>query len=1585
MEEVILSIIASHLGAPRASITPDSKFIQLGGNSIIALSTAAACRQQGITLTVGDILSSETVSGILRAAKSTSSTYSAKSVQSPALIETALSASSFEIIPRNSSEDKPKDNGHIQCTSIPYQRSSELIAQTEMQILLVSGGKKTPGTNVISYYQQVAPVDIPWLKQAWQAVIEAEPIFHVAFNEDQLVEKRFLVLNWSETFVYDGYAYQKFIDETESPPMSTPSTEFAVVTLNGPHGPQKSTLIWHVHHALVDGISGGILLARLNAVLTGGTFQLGRPFTDVARELAWYQDHNAHRARSFWKTYFKQSSAEEAILLPSPDVEGSPMGGATGLVTGKIPLQKVHAFCHSQKISPSIVYYAAWALVLSQYTACDEVMFGVVLANRDLPIDGILETVGPLMNMLPLCLQINRGQCASVFVQSVSHNLSTLSEYQWSKAEHGFSRNVSSAMAMQFDYEPQKPPSPGEPSSYTKIQSGLPVGIFVGPKDRVQFNYSKDRFHHRDIGHMCDAFLSTVEALLIPNQDLASCVTQITCSSVLQTLSEFGNWQSEETKSPGSETLVSLFTEQCRRAPQSVGVAKGTTAMTYRQVDECSTKIAQVLSRHISPGDVVCVQADRSLNWILATLGVVKAQGVYCPMDPNSPPALHDSFSSIANALVFLTTSEAFKSSKPFHCQICYSVDEILAMRVLEIGWHNSVRPEDNAYLCFTSGSTGLPKGVLCTHMGVVAFQKDYEGRMMIKPGRKVAQVMSPAFDGSIHEIFATLSYGGTLVLNDSNDPFNNLKHADVTLLTPSLARMLDPTDYPNLRAVWLVGEPLTREIADTWASALPTYNMYGPTETSIGSAYSLVYPGDAITIGKPTRCARIYILDGHRNLILPGMVGDVYIAGIHVSRGYVGRPDETNASFFTDSVCPGPGQMMYKTGDRGYWTTSGAVALLGRADRQIKLRGFRLDLNDLEIRMVRGYPSATAVALAHVNDTLVALVQPVKVDIDDFRAKLHDVLPSYAIPGLMRSVHEFPMASSGKTDYAAIVKIFTSRSNQRTFAAVSSSLQDARSKIIDIWRTVLKLDIDHPIDGDDNFVHMGGHSLEQLALASHLSSAFSKEIRTRQIVDSPRLRDQVALFSSHAEHAADGIMDGDATHCLAPLGDSNISPIECEWWEKYNLRKGSTAFNVSFVCHLNRGVDVVNLADAWNTVLARHDIFRSLYCTNGAQLVRTMSSSCPEVRCVSEIDIQQTINYEFNLSEDVPIRVYLSLNLLVLIASHIIMDLTSLQTILLEVELLVKGSRLPPVTRRYSDTTRWNRPVTSEDLEFWDASLRDLPLHPTPKRTAFHGTSRVYKLPKEVMSNMTEYSTKHGVTFHQLCLAAISLCLRQNRPSDYPVILGAPFLNRELDDLEVVGLFLEPLPIRINAPSEATGIAHVRGTQQSSRDSLSHAIPWHALLNHFGVHPDHPNVPFIEAVVTFHDYRAVRIFDVPGVAPLMTWCQGAKFNLMMEFCAQRDGSLFLRIEYDDLNYNAIKIDTVQHSIMLVLLGLTRGLDIADILEELDTASEVPPYMGDRYFVASVALTSNLHMGYKLMEFISDEQTSFGQVSLDDN
>ncbi|CAI7629519.1 unnamed protein product [Penicillium glandicola] len=1550
MEEAILSIIARHLGVPRTSITPDSRFFQLGGNSIIALSTAAACRQQGITLTVGDIMSSETVSGILQAAKSTSTVYSTNSRQSYLPITTSASASSFEVMTRNSNKVEPRDGGQIQFSPRPYQRSSQFITQTEMQKILISGGKKTPGTNVISYYQQIAPVEIPRLKQAWQAVIETEPIFHMTFDEDRLLERTLLIISWSETIVHDKDTYRKLIDETESPPMVTPSTEFSVVTLNGPQGPEKSTLVWYVHHALVDGISGGIILARVNAVLTGGPVQLGRPFTDVAQDLAWYQDHNAHWAKSFWKTYFKPSSAEDTILLPSQESVVNSVRSATGRVTGKIPLEKVHGFCRTQNISPSIIYYAAWALVLSQYTACNDIMFGVVLANRDVPIAGILDTVGPLMNLLPLCLQIDWGKCASEFLQLISHNINTLSEYQWSKAEHGFSRNVSSAMAMQFDYELDKPQSPDGHSCYTKIQSGVPIGVFLGPRDRVQFNYSKDRFHHRDISHMCDAFLSVVEALLIPAQKLELCVTQLIDPSVRKILAKFGNWESEDTKLHGSETLVSLFTEQCRSAPHSVAVIKGSTEKSYRQVDEFSTKVAQIISQHIAPGDVVCVQGDRSINWILAAWGVVKAQGVYCPMGPDSPPALRDSFSYTANARIFLSTSEASKRFKPSYCQICYSVDEILAMQVPKIDWHNTVQPEDSAYLCFTSGTTGLPKGVLCTQKGIVAFEKDYEGRMTVEPGRKVAQVMSPAFDGSIHEIFATLSYGGTLVLNDSKDPFDNLKCADVALLTPSLARMLNPSDYPNLRAVWLVGEPVVREIADTWASALPTYNMYGPTETSIGSAYTRIYPGQPITIGKPARCVRIYILDAHRNLIFPGMIGDVYIAGIQVSRGYVGHPDETDASFFTDTVCPGPDQLMYKTGDRGYWTTGGEVALLGRADRQIKLRGFRLDLNDLEIRIIRGYPSATAVALACVNDALAALVQPVDLNIDDFRIKLRDALPSYAIPGLVRAVSGFPMTSSGKTDYAAIVNIFASCSNQRTCPVVSSPLKDTRRKIIDIWRTVLKLDTDYPIDDNDNFIDMGGHSLEQLEVASRLSSAFSKKIRTRQVVDSPRLRDQVALFLSQTDDVHNCITNGDAPRSLHSLGDNNLSPIEAEWWEKYNLRKGSTAFNVNFACHLGRGVDLAKLTDAWNTVLMRHDVFRSLYCTRGSQLIRILSSSCPKVRYVSDIDIQQTINYDFDLSKDVPVRVYLSRDLLVLVASHIILDLTSLQTVLREVELDFKGGRLPPVTRRYSDTTCWNQPIASDDLEFWDACLRGLPLYPTPTRTTFHGASRVYKLPQEVMSNMTEYSIRYGVTFHQLSLAAISICLRQNRPSDQPMVLGAPFLNRGLDDLEVVGLFLEPLPVRVNAPSGGTGTTYVRDTQQSSRDSLSHSIPWHALLDHFNVHPHHPNVPFIEAVVTFHDYRAVHYLDIPGVAPLTTWCQGAKFNLMMEFCAQKDGSLFLRIEYDDVNYEATEIDKLEHSIMLVVMGLTRELDIACIQRDLDNMSEVPPYGGDRYF-----------------------------------
>ncbi|KAH8696504.1 hypothetical protein BGW36DRAFT_274500, partial [Talaromyces proteolyticus] len=249
--------------------------------------------------------------------------------------------------------------------------------------------------------------------------------------------------------------------------------------------------------------------------------------------------------------------------------------------------------------------------------------------------------------------------------------------------------------------------------------------------------------------------------------------------------------------------------------------------------------------------------------------------------------------------------------------------------------------PLSAAYICFSSGSTGKPKAIQCTHSGVVSVLRDPVARLHVGPGHRVAQTLAPAFDGALLEVFSALCYGGMLILKDPTEPFEHLRVADSLLTTPSLAAELNPEDYPNLKYIYLCSEVLPQHTADRWsAGQANTYNIYGPTECHMVSSAQKVKPGQFVTIGTPFLSTRIYILDKQGALSPPLVAGEIHIAGVQVSQGYIGLDEETKQRFILDTIWPTDDGRMYRTGDWGYWTLDGQVAFIGRTDRQVKLVG---------------------------------------------------------------------------------------------------------------------------------------------------------------------------------------------------------------------------------------------------------------------------------------------------------------------------------------------------------------------------------------------------------------------------------------------------------------------------------------------------------------------------------------------------------------------------------------------------------------------------------------------------------------------
>lgn len=338
----------------------------------------------------------------------------------------------------------------------------------------------------------------------------------------------------------------------------------------------------------------------------------------------------------------------------------------------------------------------------------------------------------------------------------------------------------------------------------SKQITDIPLSVAIDDDGVLRLQYATCRFSRENSERIGEIFKRAIFSLLHPHATLRDTVQGLMSVPMLTQLRENGNCVSGLTTRPSiKDDLVTLFEKAVKHVPDNVAVEKGDMTITYKDLDAAATKVAASLSANVKPGDVVCVHSDRSIGWIIAMYAILKSGAVYSSMDVALPPDLKDSMFKSAGAKAFLVPEKRQHISKPKSCDTVVAVDEALQNPSdIPIQHRTSSRPADIAYLCFTSGSTGVPKGVLCTHEGLVAFQRDLEVRLFAQPGRRISQVMSAAFDGSIHEIFSAISYGGTLVLPDSSEMFDVLSKVDSTILTPSIARVLDPANYPKLKAV---------------------------------------------------------------------------------------------------------------------------------------------------------------------------------------------------------------------------------------------------------------------------------------------------------------------------------------------------------------------------------------------------------------------------------------------------------------------------------------------------------------------------------------------------------------------------------------------------------------------------------------------------------------------------------------------------------------------------------------------------------------------------------------------------------------
>lgn len=467
---------------------------------------------------------------------------------------------------------------------------------------------------------------------------------------------------------------------------------------------------------------------------------------------------------------------------------------------------------------------------------------------------------------------------------------------------------------------------------------------------------------------------------------------------------------------------------QAAAAPHSVAAEHQGATITYGELDRYAAALAARLVREgVRPGDHVGLFVRRSIPMLVGLLGILKAGAAYVPQDIGLAPAAQLAHVvRTARTRVVLTVAEHAHRVPlpPGHRLITLDEPQPYEPATPPV---RRISPDDGCYILFTSGTTGRPNGVKVTHRNVAGILLTEPGGLGIRPGDRVAQLLSVAFDMAAWEILGCLTHGATLVIR-GKDVTAAARTADVLIATPTVLSGIDPAACPRVRTVAVAGEPCPRPLADRWARRAAFFNCCGPTETTIVNTMRRHDPAAGLlTIGRPTPNNTVYVLDADRRPLPIGEVGEMWAGGDCVSAGYLGN-DRLNAERYAPDPFLGGGRRMFRTRDLGRWTVGGDLEHLGRTDDQVKVRGFRVELDSVSSVLESVEGCSRAVTLKRDARTLVSFVCPADVDPDTARRAVADALPYYCVPKSVMPLPFLPETDRGKIDKQALLRMVEER-----------------------------------------------------------------------------------------------------------------------------------------------------------------------------------------------------------------------------------------------------------------------------------------------------------------------------------------------------------------------------------------------------------------------------------------------------------------------------------------------------------------------------------------------------------------------------
>ena len=1250
-------------------------------------------------------------------------------------------------------------------------------------------------------------------------------------------------------------------------------------------GENQHRIVWTSHHAIMDGRSRVIALQELfalEALFLNNRSPSLDPAPDYGNYLEWLTRLPPFRSRAFWKAQLE--GIVEPTVIPRPVSTAARGWGMQVLDLDEETTSRLRRISQLSGVTLNTFLQAAWAIFLSRHSGSEDVLFGATRACRHLEGVDVKRMVGLLINTVPIRVKPCRTIRLGDFLRSLHQLWTALRDHEHTPLESihewcGF--NAASPLfhsIVVFEKGTLHDlVSPDDASWDCDLhqRTGVPLTLsaFDGKSLRMELHYDGERYGAEDAAH----FLALLNQLFISMIDGADRpIGELSMLSHAERERVVVEWNQTFTDFPSQTRVEELFAEQARRTPTATALMHNGRTISYEELNAQADSLCdRLIAGGLETGGRVAVAMDRSPGLMIAMLAILKAGCAYVPMETNAPGSRaqailrqvrpHLLLIEGAGKVSWIGQSSGIKL-------VDLSIDHHFEKTAPRRNFAGQVH--DAAYVMFTSGSTGVPKGVVVPHRAIVRLVKD-TNYCKISSEDVIGHLSNPAFDASTFEVWGPLLNGGAVSIIEAEIALSATElrekietdHITALWLTTALFNEFareQPGIFRGLRYLLTGGEKVSPAAFAAVAGACPhlrLLNGYGPTETTTFASTFQYDSGDShgesIPIGRPIANTTIYILDERGEPVPVGVPGEIHIGGPGVALGYFDDAELTKQRFIPDPFDPGPSGLLYRSGDMGRFLLDGDIEFLGRADQQIKLRGFRIEPAEIEkalaaLEEISGcavlgrFEQGTCVGLS----AFVTLNRPATAREDQkIAAQLTASLPSYMVPDCITILDRFPVNANGKVDRAALAGLSAP-------AATSKPLGDfppteTQSVLLAIWRELLAKD---QIGLDDNFFALGGHSIRAVRCLLQIQRRLGISLAPSTLFATPTIRglaSKIAALPSVPAPAVESETIEAADEAVRPATDT-----EQFIWEYNRQNQHPEILNISRAIRITGPLQTGALEVSIRQMLLRHAPLRTRFFSTSGNLtaeliaapnfslpVEDLASLPPEERAAHghAAYVENTCR-PFDLASDLLLRARLlkfhEEDFLLLVAvHHIVADGWSLEILRRDLfvtyESLINSvpNPLPPLRLNLgslallqksrsaaaiaAQLAEWKQRLAAP-LPSLDRLFRQPPATDAPEEPSCWAADA--KLTASQTQALQILAQKHEVTLFVLLLAIYDLLLAQ-RTGNWDVIVGTALAGRQhlgADDL--VGTFIQPIPLRVNL----TGCTHFNEVLQRVKHSAN-------------------------------------------------------------------------------------------------------------------------------------------------------------------